>query len=103
MAKKTAKLGHQLLDMIDQMTELLAKATNPDSVRQLVIQQLKLRQQAADLIDARLDQASQEYQEASEGLQAASATIQKALKDMETVVAAIQTIARAVELVSRLL
>ena len=90
MAKK-AKLGQSLLDMVDEITLLLGKATNPDSVQKLVVQQLTIRKQLAELIDKNLDQASKKYKDATAGVKEASTSIKKALDDMEAVVNTINT------------
>ncbi len=96
-------LGQELLDVVDDISVLIRKAPDKEAVKELVAQQMALRNQIAELIDASLDQASDEYREAAVGIQQASGAIRKSMSSIQDVVDTINCIARAVKLVGKLL
>lgn len=101
MAKKTKKLGRQLLETLRDITSLMGATTNSDRLEQIAEQRATLLKQISDLVDKNLDQASKEYKAATVGLQQASAMIRTAIEGMESVANAITTVAKAIDLISK--
>ncbi len=101
MAKRTKKLGRQLLDTLRDVHALMGATTNPDRLQQLVEQRARLLKQIGDLVDKNITQASKEYKAATTGLQQASAKIRTAIEGIESVANAITTVAKALDLVSK--
>jgi hypothetical protein len=102
MPGKSKKLGRQLLEALEEATNLMAATIDPERLEQLIQVRAKLREQLARLVDEHLDERSKKYKDATAGLRDASRRARAAVKGLEAVAGAIRALARAAELAAKL-
>ena len=101
MPARSNKLGRQLLEALEESTNLMAATIDPERLEQLIQVRAKLREQLAKLVDEHLDERSKQYKDATAGLRDASQQARAAVKGLEAVARAIRALARAAELAAK--
>jgi VIT1/CCC1 family predicted Fe2+/Mn2+ transporter len=95
-----ATLGRTLLGALDDLNKLIPAATDAE-LPALQDQRRLLIAQISRLVDANLDQATQDYAAATTALQAASDSIRRAAARLEKVAFAIEKLGQALQLVAK--
>jgi chromosome segregation ATPase len=93
-------LGRTLLRSLDDVNTLIPAATDAE-LPALQAQRRQLIAEISRLVDANLDQATQDYAAATAALQAASDSIRRAAAKLEKVAAAIEKLGQALQLVAK--
>lgn len=99
---KKESLGRQLLATLQDVDNLIEDTNHEERLEELNKVRTKLITRITQLIEANLDNASQEYRDATQSLRKASQACQDAIVGLESVANAITTIATAVDALSKL-
>jgi hypothetical protein len=94
-------LGRTLLRALDDLNALIPNAT-PEDLPALQDKRAALIAQIERLVDANLDQGTEEYKAATAALQAASDSIRAAIARLEKVADAIVKLGQALEIIAKL-
>ena len=94
-------LGQRLSELGSAILALQKKTRSVAQKRKLHDQLDEILEIAGKLVDANVDDATEEYKEATRGLQAAARATRQAMDDLKQVAATIDKIAEAVDLIAK--
>jgi hypothetical protein len=95
-------LGDPLSTALTNLTKLIIREKNPDTLKLLLDQQERLAGELQVFIDRVVDQTLPEYAEATTALETANKLAEAAKADLDKVAATITAMARAADKVSAL-